>query len=364
MKIDHIVGARPNFMKVSPVYAALSEYEDFNQRLIHTGQHYDIDMSDIFFSQLQLPSPDVNLSIGSGTHTEQTAGVMLEYETYLRNSGVPDLTLVYGDVNSTIACALVCSKMGIPVGHVEAGLRSFDMGMPEEINRILTDRISTMLFTPSQDADLNLLNEGVSSETIFLVGNVMIDTLMQFLPQSKEKWNLLCGNYDLQSGQYGLVTLHRPSNVDEEDALRMIISTLDEVAETTSLIMPVHPRTRLRMQQLSIMPAHLRIIPPLGYIDFLSLQYNSRFVITDSGGVQEETTFLGVPCITVRSNTERPVTIDVGTSTLVGQNMDLLKKSVNDILDGDRSTGIIPDLWDGSAATRIAKIIHSQYATI
>jgi UDP-N-acetylglucosamine 2-epimerase (non-hydrolysing) len=357
MHVLHVVGARPNFMKAAPVLRALRAHSAVRQTLVHTGQHYDAAMSEVFFQQLEMPQPDCNLGVGSGSHAQQTAGVMLALEPVLLERK-PDLVLVYGDVNSTVAAALVCSKLGVCVGHVEAGLRSRDRSMPEEINRLLTDQLSDLLFTPSADADQNLLNEGIDPAKIHLVGNVMIDTLVHLRP--------LCNNRlpaDLPS-PYALVTLHRPSNVDDLPWLRELLAMLTELSQQLSVIFPMHPRTRQRLDGLghSLANDRLRIVEPQPYLEFLALQRDAALVITDSGGIQEEATFLGVPCLTVRENTERPITITHGTNQLVGRNLDRLREAVAEILrrnsrpDPTDANQLIP-LWDGHAAERIAQII-------
>ena len=358
MHILHVVGARPNFMKAAPVVAALARRDAVRQTLVHTGQHYDANMSEIFFRQLGLPEPDVNLEVGSDSHARQTAEIMVRFERVVLTQR-PDWVLVYGDVNSTVATALVCSKLLIPVAHVEAGLRSFDRTMPEEINRLLTDQIADLLFTPSADGNENLLREGVADEKIQLVGNVMIDTLVRLLPKARARWPALCSQYDLE--RYGVVTLHRPSNVDNVAMLRSVLTTLNEISRKLSLIFPVHPRTRQRNAENNLrdLTTHLHLIDPVGYLDFLALQQKATLVITDSGGVQEETTYLGVPCLTVRKNTERPITVTLGTNRLVGQDMDRLRVEVNQILNGDSRPGEIPPLWDGRAGERIADFLIS-----
>jgi UDP-N-acetylglucosamine 2-epimerase (non-hydrolysing) len=359
MKIIHVVGARPNFMKVAPVYQAIAVYPQIQQMLIHTGQHYDVNMSDIFFQQLGLPAPDVNLEVGSGSHAVQTAQIMMRFEeTVLKEK--PDLVLVYGDVNSTVAAAIVCAKLGIRVGHVEAGLRSFDRTMPEEINRLLTDQIADYLFTPSKDGDKNLLREGVAKEKINFVGNVMIDTLVRLLPDANSLWPRLSANLKVAEKNYCLVTLHRPSNVDEPAMLTQIMDTLGEISLTLPIIFPLHPRTRARMAAYDIKMSengNLQLIDPIGYLDFLCLQQYAKLVITDSGGIQEETTYLGVPCLTVRENTERPVTVETGTNILVGRDMQYLRKEMRHVLDGTEHKGAVPSLWDGRAGERIAAIV-------
>jgi UDP-N-acetylglucosamine 2-epimerase (non-hydrolysing) len=356
-KIFHVVGARPNFMKVAPVMAALNAFSHVEQRLVHTGQHYDANMSEIFFRQLELPPPDINLGVGSGTHAWQTAQIMMRFEQIIQEAA-PDLVLVYGDVNSTVAAALVSAKLGIKIGHVEAGLRSFDRSMPEEINRLITDQISDLLFTPSVDGNENLVREGVDPSKIFFVGNVMIDTLVRLLPKAKERQVLK--KVGLAPNDYGLVTLHRPSNVDDVHHLREIVSTLQEISLDIPLIFPAHPRTLQRLQAMGWMPKdsnRFRLLEPQSYLDFLSLLTQARFVITDSGGVQEESSFLGIPCLTLRENTERPITVSMGTNILVGRDMKALKENVKLILNGQEKTFEIPPLWDGHAAKRIAAII-------
>ncbi len=357
MKIIHVVGARPNFMKVAPVMRALARLETLSQVLVHTGQHYDANMSQVFFDQLALVEPTIALGVGSGTHAQQTAAIMVRFEEVVVEQR-PDLVLVYGDVNSTVAAALVCAKLGISVGHVEAGLRSFDRTMPEEVNRLLTDRISDLLFTPSEDGNENLRLEGTPPEKVHFVGNVMIDTLVFLRPKASQLGSALRHSMGLR--EYGLVTLHRPSNVDEVEVLGRIISTLNEIAGRLPLLFPVHPRARQRMQSGGILPlaSNLRLIDPLGYLEFLALQEHAAVVLTDSGGIQEETTFLGVPCITLRANTERPVTVSIGTNVLVGQDMGLLRLELERVLDGRFKRGEIPPLWDGKAAERIAECIE------
>ena len=332
-ELVHVVGARPNFMKAAPVIRALAAHDQFRQRLVHTGQHYDANMSDVFFRQLDLPAPDVNLEVGSGSHAVQTALVMMRFEELVLAER-PDLVLVYGDVNSTVAVALVCAKLLIPVAHVEAGLRSGDRTMPEEINRLLTDQIADLLFTPSADGDANLLREGIAAHKIHLVGNVMIDTLIRLLPEAERAWD----NERLRPWQavpYTLVTLHRPANVDDPAMLRALMAALGEIAQRTPILFPVHPRTRQRLADFNIpVDADIHLADPLSYLEFLALQTRAALVITDSGGVQEETTYLGVPCLTVRDNTERPVTVALGTNILVGRDTELLRHEADRILDG------------------------------
>jgi UDP-N-acetylglucosamine 2-epimerase (non-hydrolysing) len=340
-------------MKTAPIMAAMGEHADcFEQVLVHTGQHYDENMSKVFFGELGLPRPDESLNVGSGTHAEQTARVMLAFEpVVLRHQ--PDWVMVVGDVNSTLACALVCSKLGVRVAHVEAGLRSRDRSMPEEINRILTDRIADALFIPSRDCLANLLDEGVAPEKIYFVGNVMIDTLVRLLPKALRRPTLR--DLDLEPKGYVLVTLHRPSNVDDPGTLKEILAALARVAECWPVVFPVHPRTRQRMTSLDVTSfgARVRLIEPLGYLDFLALMNSARLVLTDSGGVQEETTYLGVPCLTARPNTERPITTEVGTNHLVVATCEQIVNSAWEALHGKAVPGSKPELWDGLAATRI-----------
>jgi UDP-N-acetylglucosamine 2-epimerase (non-hydrolysing) len=356
MHILHVVGARPNFMKSAPVIRALGDRNSVSQTLVHTGQHYDPNMSDVFFQQLDMPAPDINLGVGSGSHAQQTAEIMKRFEPVVAERK-PDVVLVYGDVNSTVAAALVCAKMLIPVGHVEAGLRSFDRSMPEEINRLLTDQIADMLFTPSADGDDNLLHEGIAPEKIRRVGNVMIDSLVRLLPVAKD--STILTDLSLRARNYGLVTLHRPSNVDDPATLASIMQILHEISRELTLIFPLHPRTRQRLEASNNHhpESRVKMIDPLSYTDFLALQRLARLVITDSGGIQEETTYLGVPCLTVRENTERPVTTTVGTNVLVGHDMKRLRSEVERILAGNQKQGLVPPLWDGHAAERIAEAL-------
>jgi len=351
MHILHVVGARPNFMKLAPVLLALQRRSGIQQTLVHTGQHYDRNLSDVFFTQLGIPAPDENLGVGSGSHARQTADIMSAFEPVVL-SRKPDLVLVYGDVNSTVAAALVCSKLLIPIAHVEAGLRSFDRTMPEEINRIVTDRLADFLFTPSEDGDRNLLHEGADPQKIHRVGNVMIDSLVRLLPAAMQipKNGL--------PDKFALVTLHRPANVDNGETLKNILESLLAVSEQLSVVFPVHPRTRARISQFGISTENLHLLEPVPYIDFLAMQHRSIVVITDSGGIQEESTYLQVPCLTLRSNTERPITVTLGTNTLVGQDGAKLQSELTAILDGKAKRGLIPPLWDGRSAERIADIIQ------
>jgi UDP-N-acetylglucosamine 2-epimerase (non-hydrolysing) len=353
MHICHVVGARPNFVKVAPVMAALKKWPAVRQTLVHTGQHYNKNLSDVFFSQLNIPQPDVNLDVGSGSHAWQTAEIMKRLEPVLLEQK-PDIVLVYGDVNSTVASALVCSKLLVRFGHVEAGLRSFDRTMPEEINRIVTDRLADLLFTPSEDGDRNLELEGIPEEKIFRVGNVMIDSLVRLLPSAMQ-----CSTNNLPE-RYALLTLHRPSNVDDCASLQNILNSLFEVNEQLAVVFPVHPRTRQRIEQFGINIDKLHLMEPVPYIEFLSLLRHATVVITDSGGIQEETTYLGVPCLTLRNNTERPVTVNVGTNVLIGQDLGRLRYEVAKILEGKHKKGSVPPLWDGHAGERIAEILCNQ----
>jgi UDP-N-acetylglucosamine 2-epimerase (non-hydrolysing) len=349
MHILHVVGARPNFMKAAPVIRALRE-RGVKQTLVHTGQHYDANMSDVFFLQLAMPEPDVNMGVGSGSHAKQTAEVMARFEPVVLEHK-PDVVLVYGDVNSTVASALVCAKLLVPVGHVEAGLRSFDRTMPEEINRLVTDQLADFLFTPSEDGDINLRHEGVPAEKICRVGNVMIDSLVRLLPVA-----LQCDQSALPE-RYALVTLHRPANVDDSRVLKKILQSLLDINKNLDVVFPVHPRTRQRIAEFGVDVRHLHLLEPVPYIEFLALQSRATVVITDSGGIQEETTYLKVPCITMRENTERPITITIGTNVLVGQDIGKLRSELAGILEGRAKPGTIPPLWDGRAGERIANIL-------
>ena len=354
MKVLHIVGTRPNFMKVAPVLNALRTQKHVTQTLVHTGQHYDANMSDVFFEQLGIPAPDVNLAVGSGSHARQTAEIMMRLEPVVLD-GKPDIVLVYGDVNSTVAAALVCAKLGVRVGHVEAGLRSFDRTMPEEINRLVTDRLADVLFTPSEDGDINLQREGIPAEKAFRVGNVMIDSLVKLLPVAQRQIR------NELPERYALVTLHRPANVDDSAALKSILQSLLDVSRDLVVVFPTHPRTRQRIAEfgleLKLKTDQLRLLDPLPYVDFLGLQSRARVVITDSGGIQEETTYLGVPCLTLRENTERPITVSLGTNVLVGRDPKKLRAELALVLAGKQKKGTIPPLWDGHAGERIAHVL-------
>jgi UDP-N-acetylglucosamine 2-epimerase (non-hydrolysing) len=357
MRIMHVVGARPNFMKIAPMMRHMATAAEFSQVLVHTGQHYDDRMSDIFFEELELPRPDINLEVGSGSHAVQTAQIMMRFEPVVEQYK-PDWVCVPGDVNSTLACSLVCSKLGIRIAHIEAGLRSFDRRMPEEINRVVTDQLADLLFTPSHDADANLLREGIPAARIRMVGNIMIDTLLHLLPRADTRWSTLRQRLGL-SDSYVLATLHRPSNVDSAATLAEILKGLAELSVDIPVVFPVHPRTRGRIAESGIELGgghELRLIEPQGYLDFLALQMHAALVLTDSGGVQEETTYLGIPCLTLRANTERPVTITEGTNRLVrSERAELVSAARNALANGrGRSGARRPELWDGKTAERIA----------
>lgn len=360
MKILNVVGARPNFMKVAPIIKALERRGgEFSQLLVHTGQHYDEKMSAAFFRDLGMPAPDVDLGIGSGTHAEQTARVMLAFEPVV-NSYRPDWVLVVGDVNSTLACALVAAKLHVRVAHVEAGLRSFDRRMPEEINRLLTDQLADLLLTPSPDADGNLLREGIPPEKIVCVGNVMIDSLFDQLERAKG--STILARLGLSERTFGVLTLHRPANVDDPPTLKGIFTGLAEIAPALPIVFPAHPRTQARIRESGlVLPPGVTMIEPLGYRDFLQLWRHARMVLTDSGGLQEETTALGIPCLTLRENTERPITIEQGTNRLVGTDPQRILEASREILSADQAlVPRLPPLWDGRAAERIAAALAAR----
>jgi UDP-N-acetylglucosamine 2-epimerase (non-hydrolysing) len=355
-----VAGARPNFMKIAPLLRELRLRPSFETCLVHTGQHYDAAMSEQFFSELGIPEPDLNLGVGSGSHGAQTAQVLEKMEAILQERR-PDALVVVGDVNSTLAAALAAVKLGIPVAHVEAGLRSFDRSMPEEINRLLTDAISDWLFVTEPAGEENLRREGVPGEKIHFAGNVMIDTLRAHLERARNSDVLV--RLGLEEGGYGVLTLHRPSNVDEEASLRRLFDVLEEIHAEVPIVFPVHPRTRASIARLlSGQPPRLCLSEPLGYLDFLRLLADARLVLTDSGGIQEETTVLGVPCLTLRENTERPVTLTQGTNTLVGTDPATIRAEVRKILDGGGRRGRVPDRWDGRAAARIADALEAALA--
>jgi len=366
-KVLCIVGARPNFMKIAPIMRAFNKPDSgITARLLHTGQHYDAEMKSSFFDQLGIPDPDVDLEVGSGSHARQTAEIMKRFEPEL-DRWQPDMILVVGDVNSTIACALVAVKKGIPVIHVEAGLRSYDRGMPEEINRVLTDQISDLLFTTEQHAEKNLGREGIGSQRVHFVGNVMIDTLLmnreKAVPAREIFVRLDNPSPFLGSERgYALVTLHRPSNVDDPVILERLLETLVDVSSHVPIIFPVHPRTRDRIKatglEALLQKGRITTLPPLGYLELLGLMESARVVLTDSGGIQEETTALGVPCITLRENTERPITVTEGTNTVVGSDSEKIMACFRDVIETGGKAGRVPELWDGKAAERIARVIR------
>lgn len=368
LKVLCIVGARPNFMKIAPLMRVFrADPLRFQATLLHTGQHYDEAMKEAIFRQLEIPEPDIDLGVGSGSHGQQTAQIMLRFEPVLVEQK-PDVVLVVGDVNSTIACALVAVKEHVPVVHVEAGLRSFDRAMPEEINRVLTDQIAELLFTTEPDGEMNLRHEGVPEQRIHFVGNVMIDTLLYNRTKAVAPGTTLAQYAPgLDPGQaYAVLTMHRPSNVDDPVVLRRLVETLVDLSEKIPLVFPVHPRTasRIAEEQLDEVLAGGRVFrtPPLGYLQLLGLMAGARLVLSDSGGIQEETTALGVPCVTLRENTERPITVSNGTNTIVGTDGAAIRGCVEDILRNGGKAGRVPDLWDGQAATRIAEILYRHFS--
>jgi UDP-N-acetylglucosamine 2-epimerase (non-hydrolysing) len=360
-------------MKIAPIMEEMANYpEQFQQVLVHTGQHYDDNMSKVFFEDLGIPKPDLYLGVGSGSHAEQTARIMVEFEKVVSGKR-PDLVVVVGDVNSTMACAIVAAKLWVPMAHVEAGLRSFDRRMPEEINRVVTDALSDYLFTTCQDANENLRQEGVPEGKIFLVGNVMIDTLLKHKGRAFELG--MPKQYGLEAGNYAVVTLHRPSNVDEPTVLRGILEALGEIAKRLPVIFPTHPRTEQRIREFGLgalvqspesplglgnrkKESRTWLVEPLGYLEFLGLMADARLVLTDSGGIQEETTILGVPCLTLRENTERPITVVEGTNLVVGSCRERIVAEALKILEGEGKAGRVPELWDGRAAMRIVKVLR------
>jgi len=372
IKILCVVGARPNFIKISPLLQELKKYAKFKPILVHTGQHYDYRMSGSFFKELNIPKPDHNLGIGhaphrtrsgagSGSHASQTAKIMIEFERACLKER-PNLIIVVGDVNSTLAGALVAAKLHIPVAHIEAGLRSFDMSMPEEINRILTDHISDYLFTSCQQANKNLINEGISKKKIFFVGNVMIDTLKSQISNVKCQTLRILKQFNLKSKEYAVLTLHRPSNVDSKKTLKNLLETFKIISKKMPIIFPIHPRTlkQIKKFKLKIPNKQLKIVPPLNYLEMLYLMANSKLILTDSGGIQEEATVLKVPCLTLRKNTERPITAEIGTNTIVGQDRNKILKQVNKILSKRYKKGKTPKYWDGKTAKRIIKILKKK----
>ena len=357
LTVTCVVGARPNFIKMAAIMAAIRKRPNIHAQLIHTGQHSSPEMSESFFRDLEIPAPDCNLGVSGGSHTEQTAEIMRRVEPVFQERR-PDVLIVVGDVNSTLAASLVAAKMGIRIAHVEAGLRSFDRTMPEEINRIVTDAISDYLFVSEPSGQQNLLAEGVPKQKIFFVGNVMIDTLLRFRRQAME--SPVLERFGLDPKSYALVTVHRPSNVDDPASLRALVEMLMALSRDIRIVFPVHPRTMQRIQSAGIAHEGLMLIPPQSYLDFVKMMSEARVVLTDSGGIQEETTILRVPCLTMRENTERPVTIDQGTNHLVGANPKKILPAAQGILrsspDRDRS----PDLWDGNAADRILDALEHE----
>ena len=376
MKIVSVVGARPNFMKIAPLLRAIKKHNTqhashstIHHLLVHTGQHYDYEMSQVFFQDLEIPKPDFYLNIGSGTHAQQTGKVMIEFEKVLFQEK-PDLVVVVGDVNSTLAAALTAVKVHIPAAHVEAGLRSFDRTMPEEINRLVTDIISDYLFTPSPDADENLKREGIAKEKIFLVGDVMVDSLLYNRARASRSDILeklgLTTHHASSITPYALLTLHRPSNVDSRDSLIKIVNALKEVSQKIPIIFPAHPRTLKKLTEFQLLDSPpfasdaVKVISPAGYIDFLNLEMNAMFVMTDSGGIQEETTVLDIPCLTLRNTTERPITVTQGSNMLVWNDTQKIIEESLKILDGKGKKGSCPGFWDGKTAERIVEIITGR----
>jgi UDP-N-acetylglucosamine 2-epimerase (non-hydrolysing) len=364
MKLSLIVGARPNFMKIAPVIHAIKKAQQSNKnidyRLVHTGQHYDQKMSETFFQELNIPEPDINLGCGGGTQAEQTASIMIAYEKELI-AHPADLVIVVGDVTSTMACAIVAKKLNIKVAHIEAGIRSWDLTMPEEINRIVTDSLADLFFTTTERANQNLLKSGKSEEQIFFVGNVMIDTLLANRNRFQKPaiWKKL----SLKKGEYIVMTLHRPANVDEEEKLKIFLDVIIDNSRGLPIIFPVHPRTAKNIEaifQADHSASTLHLIDPLGYLEFNYLVENAKAVITDSGGITEETTVMGIPCITVRDNTERPETVEIGTNELIGTDPSALKPALDKLFSGNWKKGEIPELWDGKAAERIIKILSNN----
>ena len=355
LKVTCVVGARPNFIKMAAIMTEIRKRPHMDVQLIHTGQHSSPEMSESFFRDLEIPAPDCNLGVSGGSHTEQTAEIMRRIEPVFQQRR-PDVLIVVGDVNSTLAASLVAAKMGIRIAHVEAGLRSFDRAMPEEINRIVTDAISDYLFVTEPSGEKHLRSEGVSQEKIFFVGNVMIDTLLRFRARALQSGVL--ERFELQPKSYALVTVHRPSNVDDPANLRALVDMLMTLSREVRIVFPVHPRTMQRIEAAGIPHEGLMLIPPQSYLDFVKLMSEARVVLTDSGGIQEETTILGVPCITMRENTERPVTIDQGTNRLVGADPKKILPAAQEILRGEANLDRRPDLWDGNAAKRILDVLE------
>ena len=358
MKVMVVVGARPNFMKAAPIIERMKRFSDFlDPILVHTGQHYDRRLSQLFFDELKMPKPELHLGVGSGTHAEQTAKIMMEFEKVVLEN-TPHLVVVVGDVNSTLACALVAAKCKILIAHIEAGLRSFDMGMPEEINRIMTDRITDFHFTTESSACQNLINEGADENAIFFVGNVMIESLLNHIKIAQSRG--ITNQLGLEMKNYALLTLHRPENVDDSRTLKNILGAVNNVAEKVPVIFPCHPRTRLSIDKYKLSSyfgeTGIRLVDPVGYLDFLKLESEAALVLTDSGGIQEETTVLNIPCLTLRKSTERPVTLTEGTNILVGAYPEKIVAAAENILNGNVKTGKFPKYWDGRVAERIVDV--------
>jgi UDP-N-acetylglucosamine 2-epimerase (non-hydrolysing) len=361
MKIACVVGARPNFMKIAPLLEEMAKYPKLNPLLVHTGQHYDYEMSQIFFDELKIPKPDVHLGIGSGSHAVQTANIMIAFEKTV-NDYKPDLILVVGDVNSTLACALVASKLCIPIAHVEAGLRSFDKTMPEEINRIVTDVLSDYLFTTTEEANENLKREGIAENKIFFVGNIMVDTLLKY--KEKAESIPILNELRLEKNSYVLMTLHRQASVDIKENLLEILDAVEKLQSMIKVVLVIHPRTKTRIEDFGLKEKvssmnNLMIIKPLGYLSFIGLMKNSKFVLSDSGGMQTETTVLNIPCLTMRDNTEMPETVSEGTNILVGNNTDTIIQESIKIIEGKAKSGKTPKMWDGRTSERIVSTIIS-----
>jgi UDP-N-acetylglucosamine 2-epimerase (non-hydrolysing) len=364
LKVINIVGARPNFIKIKPIIAKMNKNGFFMPTLLHTGQHYDFDMSKIFFKDLSIPEPDIHLEVGSGTHAEQTGKIIIEFEKFLLNRK-PDLVIVVGDVNSTLACAIAASKLSIPIAHIEAGLRSFDRRMPEEINRVVTDSLSDYLFTPTTSASENLMKEGIDEQKIHLVGNVMIDTLTSSL--DKVDKSKILEKLKIKQNDYGVLTLHRPENVDVSSKIQNIFAGIEKIQEEIQIVFPAHRRTQKRIEEHGFKTRitdmrNLMLIEPMGYIDFIKLTKDSKFVLTDSGGIQEETTVLNIPCLTLRNNTERIETLIMGTNILTGTEPDRIIADCMNIMKGNVKSGKIPEMWDGKASERIDKILSRHFS--
>ena len=359
MKIVNVVGARPNLMKIAPLMDAYRGREEIEPLLVHTGQHYDANMSDLFFRQLGIPEPEINLEVGSGSHAVQTAEIMKAFEPVVLEQE-PDAVLVVGDVNSTIACGMVAVKLGVKLVHVEAGLRSFDREMPEEINRVLTDSISDLLLCSEPSGVQNLRREGIADEKVHLVGNVMIDTLLRHRERAEN--SSIVGDLGLEESGYAVLTLHRPSNVDDPAVLGKLLDALEVVQRDQPIVFPAHPRTREKLAHSGLAERtaelrNLRILDPVGYLDFLKLMASARLVLTDSGGIQEETTILQVPCLTLRDNTERPITVEMGTNRIVGQDPERIVATYREVMEQGAAGGRVPPLWDGRAAERIVEVL-------